>query len=416
MSYLGVDKSFYLYTFFQVSSLFLLATINLSFIAFVPVILSSIRGNNGRNFSLKSLELKFVYFSIGAIIVCVNQAFIGTDYFRSSLKVLPNYIYWVILCIVMIRTFQRLKIDRFLSYLSWGILTLTVYYLFIQNSVSLPYFLKKFQPNNFAFVLITFLPYVIYWFRKKYSKRISIGLFIVLLLSMLIEERRAGFVLCTIGGLLVLNLKALTKISVKRLAVSLLGIVLIYQLISIPTVKLVLSQVSPEVADLIYNETDLTLDRSLLTRKAMVEKGLTSFRNHPLVGIGLNNFTKKEVLIEGTFEGAEYVVDKDIFERTSSHNSYINVLTEGGLVLFIPFALIILNLLRRYIMVFGKLSDLQVVAFISMTMMLIHFYYMNAYVNSLAWFNIGIFAGIQPRKNYMLFHDTSISLSHPSNY
>lgn len=403
MSYLGVDKSFYLYTFFQVSSFFLVVTINLSFIAFIPVILSVVSGYNRRSFTLDSLQLKFVYFSIGAIIVCVNQAFTVNDSIGYSLKVLPNYIYWALLCIIMIRTFQRLKIELFLSYLSWGILTLTVYYLFVQNRVSLPYFLKKFQPNNFAFVLITYMPYVVYWFRKKYSKRISIGLFTVLLLAMLIEERRAGFILCTLGGLLVLNLETLKRISVKRLAVSFFGIVLIYQIISIPTVKLVFSQVSPEVADLIYNETDLTLDRSLLTRKAMVEKGITSFSAHPILGIGLNNFTKTEVLIEGKFEGAEFVIDKDIYERTSSHNSYINMLTEGGLALFIPFALIILSLFRRYIMVFGKLSDLQVVALISMTMMLIHFYYMNAYVNSLAWFNIGIFAAIHPRKNYKGF-------------
>jgi len=400
MRFLGVNRLFYLYTYFQVSSVFLLATVNLSFLAFIPVLLSIISGTNGRDLRLDKLQLNFIYFSIGAILVCGNQAFVSVYYFINSLKVLPNYIYWVILCIITVKEIKRLNIDLFLNYLVWGILTLTVYYLFVQEKVTQPYLLKKFQPNNFAFVLITYLPYVVYWSRKKYSKGVSIGLFTLLLVAMLLEERRAGFVLCTVGGLLVLNLRLLTRSSAKSLTLAFLGFVLIFALSQISSVKLVFSQLSPEVAELVYNETDLTLDRSLLTRKAMVEKGLTSFSYNPLLGIGLNNFTKKEVLIEGKFEGAEYVIDKDIYERTSSHNSYINMLAEGGLVLFVPFTLIIVSIFQRYIRSYRTLNDLQIVAFISILMMLIHFYYMNAYVNSLAWFNIGICAGLRPRKNY----------------
>ena len=80
----------------------------------------------------------------------------------------------------------------------------------------------------------------------------------------------------------------------------------------------------------------LSEDRSYLVRLAMIEKGLTLFRDNLAFGVGLNNFTKIEARIAGNFEGSEYVVNKDIYRKVSSHNSYVNILAEGGLFLAVP--------------------------------------------------------------------------------
>ena len=164
-------------------------------------------------------------------------------------------------------------------------------------------------------------------------------------------------------------------------------------------IKKIIETSSPRIYTVIYQDvSSFDTDRSSLTRKAMVEKGLVLFSQNIFFGVGLNNFTKIEAEIEGNFIGSEFVVGKDIFERTSSHNSYINILAEGGLFLAIPFGLILFFIIKDGILYFNHLNEFEKVSFFSFIVMLIHFYFMNSVVNSLAWLNIALVSSFFLRK------------------
>lgn len=130
----------------------------------------------------------------------------------------------------------------------------------------------------------------------------------------------------------------------------------------------------------------------------MIEKGLALFRENMTFGVGLNNFTAVNASIEGDFEGAEYVIDKDIFGNFSSHNSYINILAEGGLALAIPFGAIFFILLFNGLRRFKAISDPEKVIVISFITMSVHIFFTNGVVNSLVWFEIGLLAYVVSRR------------------
>ena len=91
-------------------------------------------------------------------------------------------------------------------------------------------------------------------------------------------------------------------------------------------------------------------------------------------------------------------MNKDIYENTSSHNSYINILAEGGLFLFVPLVLLLGSLLWSGIRLFRHFSEYERTVLISVTMMCVHMSVTNGIVNSLAWFNIALLMYVTTRK------------------
>jgi O-antigen ligase len=122
----------------------------------------------------------------------------------------------------------------------------------------------------------------------------------------------------------------------------------------------------------------------------MVEKTLIIFDEHSLTGIGLNNFTNYDVYFEGNFEGSQFVVNKDGTNDKSAHNSYASILAEGGLLLFIPLALLLLFNIIHFFKSFTKRSQMENAFYWSFLGMCIHLYFISAILNVFAWFLIGI--------------------------
>ena len=77
----------------------------------------------------------------------------------------------------------------------------------------------------------------------------------------------------------------------------------------------------------------LETDKSVRTRRLLVEKGLLLFERQPLLGHGLGSFSKSEVRL-ATLDAA-WLTDDDLNAR-SAHNSYIKVLAETGLAGSLP--------------------------------------------------------------------------------
>lgn len=95
-------------------------------------------------------------------------------------------------------------------------------------------------------------------------------------------------------------------------------------------------------------------DNSSASRLLLWRIGLKMFTDHPAIGVGNLNFSRASSRYVGDFKGVvdqrlyEYTFGKDDRSRLShTHNTYLNILVEGGLAAAIPFYLLILVPLWR---------------------------------------------------------------------
>lgn len=396
------QKKINIFLFFLVSSFIMIMGINASFFLFIPVLYNTVKYSSFNLFKLNNKYKKLsLLFAVGVCLGSLNLFFENPILLSSTQSVIPNYIYWVIIIFVFTSIITRINISQFEIFriLSISVFVVTLYYLLFQNSISNAYFFKNFQKNNYAFLIITYSPYLIYYVKTKYSKSFSIIFFLLILIILLIEQRRAGFVLTLLGCSLSYFVEKIKFTSIFSFFKILLFSLLMFLLFQTSPIKKIIETSSPRIYTVLYQDvSSFDTDRSSLTRKAMIEKGLVLFSQNIFFGVGLNNFTKVEAEIKGNFIGSEFVVDKDIFERTSSHNSYINILAEGGLFLAIPFGLILFFIIKDGILYFNHLNEFEKVSFFSFIVMLIHFYFMNSVVNSLAWLNIALVSSFFLRK------------------
>lgn len=396
------------FTFFQTSSFLMFFGINLSFFFFLNLFAFTARRRLGELVRPDSwLRIMIMLFIVGAILGTANNLWEGNETaLLNSLRVLPNYIYWGLLLLMFTMFSRRFSINyqKLFYAVTVAIAMVFVYYTFLQGFVANSMFLKRFGPNNLALLLVCYTPYVIYYLRKRVHPAVAILALVILLSVQLGAGRRAGFGLVLVGGMsayFVTMFKFNSAVRLMRpIAITLVGLGLLY---SSPIESLIQSK-SARVHQLVYTSSSdyLSEDRSYLTRLAMIEKGMALFRENMVFGVGLNNFTKIQARIEGDFKGSEFVVHKDILKVVSSHNSYINILAEGGLVLAIPFGAILFILLYNSLRYFGKFRDSEKVIVFSFFTMCTHLFFTNGIVNSLVWFNLGLLAYVVCRSRRVL--------------
>ncbi|HCS28269.1 MAG TPA: hypothetical protein DIW43_12495 [Spongiibacteraceae bacterium] len=398
----SLERGVKIYAFFMCSSFMMLFGVNVSMFAFLPVLLFVVRHWGKLMLRPNTLVKLWLYlFAFGAILSTANSFATGEAGTRTSaLAVVPNYLYWCVIVFVFYALGMRcqLSYSKLFGAITAGVFAVVLYVYVVQPYTGGNSFVKFFGKNNLSFLLICLSPYCTLKLKEK-SRFLTVAVLAIILLLQLVDGRRAGFVLVLAGSFLAYNaawlrLNGLSDIFRGAFLAGLLVLVM-----QVPVIETLVTKASPRVAALIYSgEESYDGDRSYLTRLAMIEKGLALFRQNPLFGIGLNNFTKVEQRIEGDFEGSRYVVNKDIYENTSSHNSYINILAEGGLFLFVPLVLLLGSLLWSGIRLFRHFSEYERTVLISVTMMCVHMSVTNGIVNSLAWFNIALLMYVTTRK------------------
>ena len=113
------------------------------------------------------------------------------------------------------------------------------------------------------------------------------------------------------------------------------------------------------------------------------------------------NFEDVNIYQPLDFEGNQWIRGKKLTYNSGSFNSYIQILAEGGLLMFIPFSVIML--FPIYKLVVNPLMPNEKTPFlISFICMSIHLYFIAAIVNMWAWFLIGITLAALKRKNTIL--------------
>lgn len=332
------------------------------------------------------IQIVVALFFIGAVISVLDlNASLGL---KRSLAVLPNFFYWSILVIFLINIRQYINHLFISKYLLIGLLISTFYFFVFPSLPRISGFINPITLNSFAFLCICFTaPSAVYILKKK--GYLYAFLFSLLMVGILLTlGRRAGTVLVFFSSFMAITF---ASIKLKNLFFGLLLFVLGFLAIQINTVENAIYKSSPRIHQLIYENDEIdTEDRSLLTRKLMLEKAYMIFSEHPLTGIGLNNFSNYDVSFSGDFEGAMFVINKQGMNEKSAHNSYVALLAEGGLFLIIPFLLILLYNFYHFVRSFGDRTQIQNAFYWSFLAMCVHLYFISAIVNVYAWFLIGI--------------------------
>ncbi len=181
------------------------------------------------------------------------------------------------------------------------------------------------DPNEFASYILVLLPLAYYRATSNVGIKRSLNwLFVMIFLMFLVLSGSRGGVLGFLGAASVL----IYYYSIGRFR-QLFFLLLIAVTICYFAVP---NDFWSRASTILHPET--TGDMSIDVRLENYKAALKMFRDYPLTGVGLRNFE---------FNSAEYGATV----KTVVHNTYLEVLTGGGLLSFIPFLLIIVNAWRK---------------------------------------------------------------------
>jgi len=387
---LRVNKLMFWYAFLMAFPTLLIFQ-NLSVYLF-PFLIYGMYELTGRFVILKNAtQIIALAFGIGAMISVANMPETQVGLSRGdAFTVLPNYLYWVVLIFFLVSFSEYIHLPSVYRGVTWGIVCSILYFYFFQQLglISLPIF-KGLSQNTFSFLLICFTPIVVWYIQYRLGFTLAVLILIILVINGFLSGSRSGSLLTLSGGALtlILNRRSLGWIFV----IGLVAYFSIVATIDTQFVKGTVKNLNERTYNLVYNtEQTLEEDRSYLVRLAQIEKSLLIFEKYPFSGIGLNNFTNYKVRLPGNFEGSEFVIHKNKIDQKSAHNSYIGFMAEGGLVVIVPFVLLLLYLIIWFFVKLSKLKPEDKPIFIAIIHMGIHLYFIYAILNVFAWFLIGL--------------------------
>jgi O-antigen ligase len=125
----------------------------------------------------------------------------------------------------------------------------------------------------------------------------------------------------------------------------------------------------------------------------MIDKGEEIIRHYPLIGVGPNNFKfyKAELNTYKTYDRLQSIEKKIFDNKTSAHNTYLQVVTEFGVIGALLYVLILIKPVWLFFKNFIS-SNLTVehLSLISLFGILIHFYTIANLSGALPWFILGL--------------------------
>lgn len=356
-----------------------------------PVLLYRFKRAFGYYFKFRPLvHIPAIAFMLGAVLSTINSVNV-----QSSLQVFPNYIYWGFLIIFLSSHSANLDFRLIARASFWGVIIITIYYYIQSYLPDLPIFVNA-SPNGYSFNMICFAPLAITYLNDKKGRKYALLLLTLLSLIQLMEGRRAGFVLVLVGGFIVLYIQ---KINFKQFAIIILTITSIPSILSLKVVENTFEKSNERIYGLIYKTTEIRkYDQSYLTRVAMLNKGLSIYKERPWTGVGLNNFSNFNAEINANFEGSHLILGQKNINETSAHNSYVSLLGEGGLLLLIPFIFLLLIIVFYLCTHFNSISENSLPIFVGVVGMMIHLYFISAILNVFAWYLLGLAIASMYRK------------------
>lgn len=377
----------------------LIVGINVSLLVFIYLL---IRFSADYHFFSFGHTIHFIasLFFLGVVISALNVNTEAVDGQQRAFVVLPNYFYWTLLIIMITNLKFYINWYVIARYIMLGLILTLIFYTF-RKSIALP-IVKNNTPNSYAFILVCFSAIAVAYVSEKYNKMYALLFLGIILLSLLSIERRAGFVLVSISSIAAIFLK---RVKAQYLVTPLVVTFIILITLQLDAVENLLLESSPRIHELIYENEEITkTDQSYLTRRLMIERGMIIFDEHPLTGIGINNYSVNKVInTEGNFDGAELILAKSEDNQYSAHNSYLLLLIEGGLLLLIPVILLFGYNIYHFVSKYNKRNPIENAYYWSLVAVCIHLYFIAEIVNVYAWFLFAAVSAITTKYNLLKF-------------
>lgn len=196
--------------------------------------------------------------------------------------------------------------------------------------------LQKYIGNRNVIALIlgislNFALYELYNY-KSYKTIIPI---IIIFIAILFTGSRKGILICVIPWVLFFLIKLIESKSILNKVKFILGGIVLSILVFNMTMKVeVIYNVIGFRMEAIYREIvygEESTESSFNTRQNMVDKGLEYFKERPLLGYGVSNY--------------RYLYKHDMGKETYSHNNYIELLVNNGIIGFLLYYLFYISAL-----------------------------------------------------------------------
>ncbi len=235
------------------------------------------------------------------------------------------------------------------------------------------------EPNYFALILLPFIPIALFqfWNAEKWWLKILFGISAVsFILVIPLTLSRSGLIVLVLMLLIVFvrNKKFKQLFLVMGAAVAFFFLVLPQEAL-----------VGLKWGELTSNLRMMSID----FRFSLLLSGLRMFFDHPLLGIGVDNFINHFY---------HYSSLPPFFIRFSAHNTYLEILTGTGIVGFVAYGAIIFFALKNYITayrVFKLRRDNKNAAFVSgvgfgFLAFLLGIFFLTAQHHILFWFFVAL--------------------------
>jgi O-antigen ligase len=318
-------------------------------------------------------------------------------------KINFQYIYWVIVALFIktwIYSFDFYKISRSVFFA----LIIAVIYFKTANEYYVVYY-----PNVFAYVLVLTYPIAAYYILKRFKLFFFVAFSIIFILSVMLAGSRTGFALIILEFILLIALgNSIHKKLTLVFLVSSIPFIMFYSLqFDIETFKYDIADsiepYSPKIARGIRISDRLQeIDKSLLTRELMIEKGKIIFEEHPFFGVGPGNFTYYGADINPGAISEHLHRTVDSYNKTSSQNSFLMILSESGIFALTCILIIFVMILWRGLYYLFSFNDnVKLNIYYSFTTVLIYSVILVTTSGTLAWIFIGLSMTILERRKIL---------------
>lgn len=351
------------------------------------------------SFRGKYLFLGFLF--IGLLSTICTPIYARHENFGTIITFI-QFTYWIYMSIFFILMRNRIDMIQVSKWIMYGVFGYTIAFYFIPFDIKNPLFSFEFNPgrNAYVFNMLCCIPLTFIYLINKYSKS-KVLLFIILFALILLSTNgRSGSIIILIQVVLILSVvyPSIQRAG-KKVIILFFFLFLIVQNSEVETylnyTASKVESINPRLASLMRGEGegDLTQDKSWLTRKLMIEKGFEIVEKHPFIGVGPSNFRHFEAELKSyvNYKRLQSIPKKVFDSRTSAHNTYIQAISEFGIIGFILYLLIlflpILFFIKKFLKIQLNSSHFILICFIGMV---IHFYTVANLTGALPWFIIGL--------------------------
>lgn len=299
-------------------------------------------------------------------------------------------IYWYLLVVVVSNIYCVMNLYVFSRTMAISSLILGLLYIATPIPMS---------QNSIAFSLVVMTPLGYFGCNRNFIKVIYC---LMMLVFMSLNESRSGLLILFAEFVTLYFLYS--PIFRKYILIGISSIAIIATVLWSEPVRVPIGQwlrpYNDEVGALLI-DPDFVLknDKSWIIRVAQVQKGKQLFAERPMWGLGPKNFSQQFVEIDvSKIESNE----NEFLKRTmrsqgqrSAHNSYINLITENGLIGTVVFVVMVLLIYVYYIKNLTYFRDtFESCVFIISMGMLVYFYSISALYGTSTWLIYGLLIGV----------------------